>query len=62
MCDSIKKNSQLLIRLPDDVMYKFKIALAVRDITAQAVVQRAIEIFIQDAGVDRMDCLKQDTR
>ena len=54
MRDRIKKDSQLLIRLSDDLMYKFKIALAVKNETAQAAVQQAVENYINAAGCDNL--------
>ena len=54
MRDRIKKDSQLLIRLSEDLMYKFKIALAIKNETAQAAVQQAVENYISAAGVDNL--------
>ena len=51
---STKKDCQLLIRLSEDLMYKFKIALAIKNETAQAVVQQAVENYISAAGVDNL--------
>ena len=54
MRDRIKKDSQLLIRLSEDLMYKFKIALAIKNETAQAAVQQAVENYINAAGCDNL--------
>ena len=54
MRDRIKKDSQLLIRLSEDLMYKFKIALAIKNETAQAAVQQAVKNYISAAGVENL--------
>lgn len=54
MSDRISKNCQLHIRLSADLMYKFKVALAVQNETAQAVLQQAVENYINAADCDNL--------